>query len=288
MDQQHGFIRILTEWAEAQPLVRALLLTSSRADPLAPVDTLSDYDIIVVATETQPLASGEGWLGAYAAPLVRFRDSGTRRGQGTHARLVLYEDGTKVDYTLWPTTLLERIVASAQLPDELDVGYRVLLDKDGVASRLPAPTHTAHIPPRPSEAAYLALVEEFWWETTYVAKSLWRDELLPARYSFEAVIRCDLLRRLLEWHIEADHAWSLKPGTLGRGLKRHLPVGLWSQVERTFAGADIEENWDALFAMATLFKAVGSAVGTHLGYTYPLDLDQRMVRYLTHIKNLAH
>jgi hypothetical protein len=29
------------------------------------------------------------------------------------------------------------------------------------------------VPVRPSRAEYEALVEEFWWVTTYVAKALW-------------------------------------------------------------------------------------------------------------------
>jgi len=36
----------------------------------------------------------------------------------------------KIDYSIWPVKLLEHIAASAFLPDQLDVGYRVLLDKE--------------------------------------------------------------------------------------------------------------------------------------------------------------
>jgi aminoglycoside 6-adenylyltransferase len=286
MNRQGDVIDVLTAWAGEQPLVRALLLTSSQANPNAPVDALSDYDIVIVATRVQPLLADEIWVNAFAAPLVRFRDSRSLDGFETHTRLVLYEDGTKVDYTLWPEALLARIVADGRLPDQLDVGYRVLLDKDGVAGRLAPPTYTAHIPPRPSEADYLDLVEEFWWETSYVAKNLWRDELFPAKYSFESVIKFDLLRRLLEWSVELDHDWSLKPGALGRGLKRHLPPDRWSQIEHTFVDADLEANWAALFATAALFREVAATVGDRLGYTYPYDLDERMMQYLARIKNM--
>ncbi|CAA9580254.1 MAG: hypothetical protein AVDCRST_MAG88-3239, partial [uncultured Thermomicrobiales bacterium] len=251
-----------------------------------PVDRLSDHDVIVVVSETRPFLDNEEWLEVYGPPLVRFRDSQVREGSETYARLVLYEDGTKIDYTLWPAALLEKVAAVPCLPDELDVGYRVLLDKDGLTHHLAPPTHTAHIPPRPSEAEYLALVEEFWWETTYVAKSLWRNELFPAKYSFDAVIKFDLLRRMLEWSIEIDHDWSLKPGNLGRGLKERLSPDLWVQVESTFIGPAVEENWEALFRTAALFRTIASTVATRLGYAYPFDLDRRMVRYLSQVKDL--
>jgi hypothetical protein len=35
------------------------------------------------------------------------------------------------------------------------------------------------------------------------------------------------LRRLLEWRVEIDHDWSVKPGRFGRGLERSLPADSW-------------------------------------------------------------
>ena len=276
----------LTRRAGEQPLVRAMLLTSSRANPSAPVDRLSDYDVIVVVSDLRPFTSDEGWVRAYGAPLVRLPASAAAEGRESLHRLVLYEDGTKIDYTVWPVTLLERVRDAPRLPDDLDVGYRVLVDKDGLTAGLKPPTYTAHIPRKPTEGELLALVEEFWWETTYVAKNLWRDELLPAKYSFEAVMKLDLLRRMLEWSIELDHAWSLKPGALGRGLKARLEPDIWAEVEATFAGANIEENWEALFRTTTLFRRIASAVATDLGYDYPRDLDWRVTAYLLSLKNM--
>ncbi len=58
------------------------------------------------------------------------------------------------------------------------------------------------------EAEYLDVIEEFWWETHYVAKGLWRDDLLGARYSVDNVMKLQLLRRMLEWRIELDRDWS--------------------------------------------------------------------------------
>jgi len=65
---------------------------------------------------------------------------------------------------------------------ELDVGYRVLLDKDGHTSGWQAPTYRAHIPAPPSQTEYEAVVEEFWWSLTYTAKALWRRELVHAHF----------------------------------------------------------------------------------------------------------
>ena len=104
-------------------------------------------------------------------------------------RLVLYEDGTKIDYIIWSLALLQRVMDTPRLPDVLDHGYQVLVDKDHLAHGLKPPTYTAYIPKKPTEKEYSALVEEFWWETSYVAKNLWRDELVHAKYNLDFVMK---------------------------------------------------------------------------------------------------
>ncbi len=78
---------------------------------------------------------------------------------------MVYTDTIKIDYTLWPDALLERVAEQAVLPEELDEGYRVLLDKEGRTAHWKRPTHRAFIPARPTAAEYQAVVEEFWWTT---------------------------------------------------------------------------------------------------------------------------
>ena len=66
----------------------------------------------------------------------------------------------KIDWTLWPSDVPE-LVAARGLTDSLDVGYRVLLDKDGTSARWAQPTYRAHIPRTLTKAEYVAFVEEF-------------------------------------------------------------------------------------------------------------------------------
>lgn len=278
----------LTAWAAGHALVRALILESSRAVEGAPLDAISDYDILLVLRDTQPFVDDEAWLRAYGEPLVMFRDTQTTWGITTYTRLVLYADGAKIDYILWPAALPRLVVAARKLPDVLDWGYRVLLDKDGLTAELPAPTRTAHIPARPTASEYRALVEEFWWETIYVAKNLWRDEVLHAKYNLDVVLRHELTLKMLEWRVEVDEGWDWKPGIVGRGLKGKLEPEIWAELEATWVGAGIEENWRALFAMAALFRRVAREVGQALGYDYPDAMDQGVTAYLEWVRQTPH
>jgi len=71
-------------------------------------------------------------------------------------------------------------------------------------------------------------------------------------------------------------------------LKKRLPPEIWSQLERTYVGASMAENWEALFRTIALFRQVAIAVADHLGYAYPYDLDERVTTYVQHMQGLDH
>ena len=144
----------LVQWAERHPLVRALLLESSRASDRAAIDALSDYDVLIVATDTRPFVDESNWLNTFGAPLVKFRSTKSVQGSDTSTCLVLYTDHTKIDFLIWPVGLLDQIAQRQELPDVLDWGYSVLLDKDELTKKLPPPTRTAYIPSRPTSDKY--------------------------------------------------------------------------------------------------------------------------------------
>lgn len=83
-----------------------------------------------------------------------------------------------------------------------------------------------------------------------------------------------------------DHGWAVKTGVLGRGLKKRLPTDLWAQLEATYTGADMEANWAALLQTMALFRRVAMAVAAHLGYTYPLALNEGVTAYVEGVRRL--
>ena len=280
-------IRRMVEWAEAHASVRVVLLTSARTRPDAPVDLFSDYDVILAVTDVHSFFEDRSWLGDFGPVLVVYRDPLKRYyGEEKFAYITQYENGLKIDFTLLPVEILRRIVADPVLPPDLDVGYAVLLDKDGLTAGLQPPTYRAYILAPPDEGTYQTLIEEFFHEATYVAKQLWRDELLPAKYNLDQVMKQVYLRQMLEWRIEIDHDWSIKPGAYGKRLRKRLDPGLWSELESTYVGAGTEENWHALFATIALFRRVATQVGAHLGLAYPHELDRRVAAYLHKAQDL--
>jgi aminoglycoside 6-adenylyltransferase len=280
--QSDEIIERLQAWAQAQDPVRAMLLTSTRAVPNAAVDALSDYDVVLVVRDIHPFFEDRSWLAAFGRVLVSYWDAiypNPEHGIEQTGNVIQYEDGLKIDFTLWPIELMRRTATAPKLQDELDAGYAILLDKDGLTTALPAPTHTAYIPAKPDEETFQQVIEEFFSDVPYVAKCLVRGELLPVKWALDYDMKHLYLRQMLEWRVECDQGWSVPVGALGKGLKKRLPPAIWSQLEESYAGAGAEENWTALFRTIALYRRVACEVAEHLGYTYPHELDQRVTTY---------
>lgn len=288
--QEAEDIQRLIQWADNQDQVRAMLLTSTRANPNAAVDLLSDYDVVLVVPDIQPFYTNRRWLEDFGEVLVTYWDPiqpWPGYDVAYFGNVIQYVDGLKIDFTLWPIALFQQIVAAPVLPEGLDDGYTILLDKDHLADGMKPPTYMVYIPAPPSAATYQRMIEEFLSDAPYVAKCLWRDELLPAKWCLDYDMKHVYLRVFLDWRMELDHTWAAKTGNLGKGLKKQLPPAIWSQLESAYAGAGIEENWNALLQTLVVFRRVAIEVGERLGYPYPYALDQRVTAYVEQIRQLG-
>ena len=64
------------------------------------------------------------------------------------------------------------------------------------------------------------------------------------------------------------------------------PPEIWSELESTYVGAGIEENWDALFRTLALFRKVAVEVAGQLGYAYPHDVHRRVVVHAQRVRGV--
>jgi aminoglycoside 6-adenylyltransferase len=275
-------LQALVQWSEERDAVRAMLLTSTRAVPGGQVDALSDYDVILIVREVGPLVTDRGWIETFGEVLVAYWDPiapDPDTGIPCSGNIVQYVDGHKIDFTLWPGAQLERIAGLTELPAELDAGYRVLLDKDGLTAGLAAPTYTGYQLSPPDEETYLTLVNDFFIGVPYVAKCLLRDEILPAKWCLDYDMRYVYLLPMLEWWAACANGWRISPGVNGKGLRQYLSADIWADLKTTYAGADVEANGEALFRMISLFGRVGREVGAALRYSYPEELDARVTAF---------
>ncbi|MCA0454567.1 MAG: aminoglycoside 6-adenylyltransferase [Chloroflexi bacterium] len=280
-------IEKLIAWGKEQALVRAMVLTSSRAVPNNPyVDAFSDYDVILALRDVQPFHDNRDWLTAFGTVLAMYRDPLYETdGLKWSANVVQFMDGLKIDFTLWPVEQLQIVAGQETLPPEFDAGYQVLLDKDGLTEGIKPPCYRGYIPQPPTETRYHEEIENFFLCATYVAKYLLRDDVMAAKFLLDGEMKHENLLPILEWLIEIDNDWGVKPGNYGRRLKKWLRSDLWNDLENTYTGMEIEKNWQALFRLIDLMHKAGVEAGEKLGFTYPESIERQTRVYLESMKN---
>ncbi|WP_205513228.1 AadS family aminoglycoside 6-adenylyltransferase [Longitalea arenae] len=274
----------IIDWAKNNNDIRAALLTSSLVNPLAPVDDFSDIDIDFVFENIDPYQFNNTWLSHFGSPIAMVEEDETFF-EGKHAmKMVLYNDNVKVDFKLYKKSAFINDVKEPELPEDWDVGYTILLDKDGITKGIKLPTYQSVLIKKPTEKRYQQLLNDFWWDMTYVAKCLARDELFYAKFMSENMMRTDYLVPLIEWYIASAHQWNITTNKHGRLFKKYVPLDLWKRIERTFSGSNMEENWNALFVYADIAAELGVELAQRLDYTYPAGLEKNVRKYLEAVK----
>lgn len=274
----------IIEWAERNKDVRVLLLTSSLANPLAPVDQFSDLDIEFVFEKNTGYISDKSWTLSFGNPIAMIEEDESCFDNKHAMKMVLYDDGVKVDFKLYSKSKFLKETQQKELPEDWDIGYKILVDKDGITKEMLKPTHQVSIIKKPSEKEFQSILNDFWWDTTYVAKCIARDEIFYAKFMSETIIRIEYLIPLIQWYIASEHNWNITTNKHGRLFKKYLNSEIWAKTEQTFSGSKLKDNWNALFAMAELFSEMGTKLSEKLGYKYPNKLEKDIRKYLNEVK----
>ena len=64
-------------------------------------------------------------------------------------KMLLYEDGVKVDFKLYSKSKFIKETQEKELPEDWDIGYKILIDKDGITKQMLKPTYQISIIKKP-------------------------------------------------------------------------------------------------------------------------------------------
>jgi aminoglycoside 6-adenylyltransferase len=93
--------------------------------------------------------------------------------------LMQFTDGNRIDLGINPLAKLNE-----PGKDSLSL---LLLDKDGIVGPLPPASERDYLPKPPTAKAFSDCCNEFWWVCPYVAKGLWREEIIYAKHMLDQV-----------------------------------------------------------------------------------------------------
>lgn len=259
----------IVRWAAERPDIRAVLLTGSHARGDA--DALSDLDVELFTTDPERYA-GREWM-AGIRPVWVHLGFEPAPGRPTRNRLTIFAGGDKVDFLVGPVELLERLAEG--LDDLHERGYRVLLDRDGLAARLPRASGRPPVVALPTEEELRDVVEEFWFEACHIPKYLRRGELWVVKHRDWTMKQ--LLLRVLEWEAATR---GVDPWHIGTRIAEWAPPEVPERLQSAFGRYGAEDALRAFRATIDLFADVSRTVAARLDLSYPAEVADPVRAYV--------
>ena len=280
-EELSGLLQRILEWADGRPDIVAVVMTGSRARSDGAVDAYSDHDLELFVADPSTFDNNE-W----------FEEIGTvwvceplTSEEGYPVRLVFYEGGEKVDFQIRPAREFQALAVAGRVDEDVyagaDVwsrGYRVLRDRDGIASSLQAPHEPARSRPRPTEAEYLAANREFWFEAAHIPRYLMREELWIVQS--RGWTMKEMFLQMLEWHVVATTGEGTDVWYDGTKMKGWVNADQWAKLQSVFGRFDRADSWRALLATMDLFRETSQMVARLYDFPYPLEQDEHISAYV--------
>lgn len=277
MRSEDQVLKQILDFAKHDDNIRAVIMNGSRVNPNIEKDIFCDYDIVYVVSEPKKFSENRQWIKYFGDLVILQFNRAEQDPENDFIFLMQFQDGIRIDLTFVSTEshcdLLE---------DSLTL---VLLDKDKRFPEIPAPNDSSYVTKPPDQKTYDEIVNEFWWVSTYVAKALWRNEIVSAKYLFDVIIR-ECLNKMVNWHLAMQHDWQTNTGKMGKNFGKLLPPDLWQEFLATYPGIEEDAIWQALSKAGDLMRQLSIPVAQNLEYTYPKQDDEQVSRYLKQVKNL--
>lgn len=282
MRSEQQMMGLIIETAERNPHIRAVAMNGSRVNPAAPKDIFQDYDIVYLVDTLEPFVSDHRWVERFGEQIMMQMPDQSElplhEGMVKYMYLMQLADGNRIDLRL------QRIDRWREYVDE-DRLTVILLDKDGILPQLAVPDDREYWVKRPTAEDFSGCCNEFWWVSTYIAKGLWRQELLYALDQLNRYVR-PMLEQMLCWQAGSEHQFQINTGKSGKYLPHYLEQSTLVRLLATYPQADSEAIWQSVFVMMELFDERARLMAERLGYMYDDGEAQRVRAHMLHVYRL--
>ncbi|MFD9625659.1 aminoglycoside 6-adenylyltransferase [Peribacillus muralis] len=278
MRTEAEMMSLIVHIAQNDERIRAVCMNGSRTNDKVPKDVLQDYDIVYLVTDIESFRRNPGWIDDFGERIILQtpEDMSLFPPQlgGRFSYLMLFLDGNRIDLQLVPIEQKEKYCREDKLTT-------IIMDKDSCLPVISPPSDEDHWVKKPTVEFYNDCCNEFWWVSTYVAKGLWRGEILFAQEHLGQIRK--MLIQMLEWQVGIETGFSVSIGKCGKYLEGFLSEESWGHLLSTYADGRYETVWQALFSMCHFFDQTALTVGQKLNYIYPFQYDRRVYTYLEHL-----
>lgn len=282
MRTEKEMLDLILNTAKEDERIRVVIMTGSRTNPNSTKDFFQDFDIVYVVNDIESFTSNHNWVDRFGARIMMQMPEDQivplALNDGRFVYLMWFKDGNRIDLTLIPIESRDEWLK----PESLRI---LLLDKDNIIEPLPTSNDKDFHIKKPSEKEFQDACNEFWWICLNISKGLWRGELPYTKFMMEQINR-NVLIQMLDWEIGNRTDFAQSTGAFGKYLKKFIEPHDWDEFVSTYADANEEHIWQALFRMCALFRKTAIVVARHFKYEYPYQDDENVTAHLRHIQKL--
>lgn len=240
--------------------IRMVVLTNEQVVAEYEEGAAHAIDIALVLQHVEQLQQDPVWQQQFSAQLSAYMPKNVMLFPPTAQQfsyLLLFDDGNRITVQL----LCKEDVEHLFQVEEHEM--RILLDKDQLAAHV-----QQDVVEPPTIEAFNECCSTFWWGTTYVVKSMLKDEFLPAAEHFHQLVRKSLLQ-MLAWHVASEHQFTISIGKHYRLLPNYLSDERYRALLETYSIQQPEQLQAAVNTVQSLFREATMAVGMYSQFTYP-------------------
>lgn len=277
MRTEQEMLDLILNIAKKDERIRIVGLNGSRTNIKIPKDIFQDFDIVYIVTDVKSFVEDKNWIDIFGNRIImQIPESLEANNRFTY--LMLFADGNRIDLRLIP--FKEKDIYLTE--DKLTM---ILLDKDNCLNyNLLASDEDYHVK-CPSYKIFNDCCNEFWWVSTYIAKGLWRKEILYANYHIEECVR-PMLIRMLEWEVGIKTNFNISTGKCNKYLKQYLTNKQWENLLCTYSNSNYTQCWHTLFSMSEMFCSTSKYVAQQLNFLYKTEEADNVKVFLKHIHQL--
>lgn len=278
MRSEKDVITLILNVAKTNNSIRAVLLNGSRANPNAIKDKFQDFDVTYIVTDLETFTKDHSWINIFGERLILQLPGEMiigKKDKHSFTYLMLFEDGNRIDLTLFPFNKLQ----TEYKQDSLSI---VLFDRENLFVKMPPSSDADYLIKRPTEKEFTDCCNEFWWVSTYVAKGIWRNEIIYAKKMLEIPVR-EMFLKIIEWYIGVETGFTVSFGKAGRNIKHYVNPDLYNKILSTYPNSEINNIWNSLFTMAELFSELADKIAQAFNFTYNKNEERNVTNYLKRV-----